>query len=371
MAENNINDNNGDKVKEIDLLELAKKIWDRRRMVIKWCAVGAVIGIIVAFSIPKTYVASVKLAPEKNDGKSASASLGALAPMAGVSIGNSGSDAIYPKLYPDIVQSVPFCTSLFNVPLVNAKGDKHFTVAEYFENETRSPWWNAILGAPGKLLGVLRSKDDNVKEVKNHKLNTFRLTAKESGLVGALQGTISTDVDMKTNVVTISVKTQDPMVSALLADTVVSRLQEYVTAYRTDKARKDLEYIEKLNEEARADYYAAQQKLANYLDTHQGMVLYSAQTTRDRLENEATLAFNLFNQTSQQLQVAKAKVQEDTPVYARIMPATVPISAAGPRKTMILAVYIFLAFIAASAWILVVDPLRKKQRQNSAAQDKE
>lgn len=371
MTENNINDNNSDKVKEIDLLELAKKIWDRRRMVIKWCAVGAVIGIIVAFSIPKTYVTSVKLAPEKNDGKSASANLGALAAMAGVSIGNSGSDAIYPKLYPDIVQSVPFCTSLFNVPLVNAKGDKHFTVAEYFENETRSPWWNAILGAPGKLLGVLRSKDDNVKEVKNHKLNTFRLTAKESGLVGALQGTISTDVDMKTNVVTISVKTQDAMVSALLADTVVSRLQEYVTAYRTDKARKDLEYIEKLNEEARADYYAAQQKLANYLDTHQGMVLYSAQTTRDRLENEATLAFNLFNQTSQQLQVAKAKVQEDTPVYARIMPATVPISAAGPRKTMILGVFIFLAFLAASAWILVVDPLRKKQRQNSAAQDKE
>lgn len=371
MTENNINDNNSDKVKEIDLLELAKKIWDRRRMVIKWCAVGAVIGIIVAFSIPKTYVTSVKLAPEKNDGKSASANLGALAAMAGVCIGNSGSDAIYPKLYPDIVQSVPFCTSLFNVPLVNAKGDKHFTVAEYFENETRSPWWNAILGAPGKLLGVLRSKDDNVKEVKNHKLNTFRLTAKESGLVGTLQGTISTDVDMKTNVVTISVKTQDAMVSALLADTVVSRLQEYVTAYRTDKARKDLEYIEKLNEEARADYYAAQQKLANYLDTHQGMVLYSAQTTRDRLENEATLAFNLFNQTSQQLQVAKAKVQEDTPVYARIMPATVPISAAGPRKTMILGVFIFLAFLAASAWILVVDPLRKKQRQNSAAKEKE
>lgn len=370
MTENNINDNNGDNVKEIDLLELAKKIWDRRRMVIKWCAVGAVIGIIVAFSIPKTYVTSVKLAPEKNDGKSASANLGALAAMAGVSIGNSGSDAIYPKLYPDIVQSVPFCTSLFNVPLVNAKGDKHFTVAEYFENETRSPWWSAILGAPGKLLGALRSNDDE-KENKNHKLNTFRLTAKESGLVSALQGTISTDVDIKTNVVTISVKTQDPMVSALLADTVVSRLQEYVTAYRTDKARKDLEYVEKLNEEARADYYAAQQKLANYLDTHQGMVLYSAQTTRDRLENEATLAFNLFNQTSQQLQVAKAKVQEDTPVYARIMPATVPIRAAGPKKIMILGVFIFLAFLAASAWILVVDPLRKKQRQNSAAQDKE
>lgn len=371
MTENNINDNNGDKVKEIDLLELAKKIWDRRRMVVKWCAVGAVVGIIIAFSIPKTYVTSVKLAPEKNDGKSASANLGALAAMAGVSIGSSGSDAIYPRLYPDIVQSVPFCTSLFNVPLVNAKGDKHFTVAEYFENETRSPWWNAILGAPGKLLGALGSKDDDGKEVKNHKINTFRLTPKEAGLVGALQGTISTDVDMKTNVVTISVKTQDPMVSALLADTVVSRLQEYVTAYRTDKARKDLAYVEKLNEEARADYYAAQQKLANYLDTHQGMVLYSAQTTRDRLENEATLAFNLFNQTSQQLQVAKAKVQEDTPVYARIMPATVPIGAAGPRKMMILASCIFLAFLGASAWILVVDPLRKKQRQNSAAQDKE
>lgn len=122
-------------------------------------------------------------------------------------------------------------------------------------------------------------------------------------------------------------------------------------------------YIEKLNNEAKEAYYAAQQKYANYLDTHQGMVMYSAQTMRDRLENEATLAFNLFNQTSQQLQMAKAKVQEQTPVYATITPATVPLRPSAPRKMLILVGFVMLAFFACVGWILVVEPLKNKYKE--------
>lgn len=66
----------------------------------------------------------------------------------------------------------------------------------------------------------------------------------------ALNKRVTATVDQKTNVVTISVLMQDPLISAVLADTVVSRLQDYVTQYRTNKSRKDLEYAETLNEEA-------------------------------------------------------------------------------------------------------------------------
>ncbi len=78
---------------------------------------------------------------------------------------------------------------------------------------------------------------------------------------------------------------------------------------------------------------------------------------RERLENEAALAFNLFNQTAQQVQKAQAKVQENTPVYAIITPATVPVRAASPRKALILVGFTFLAFVACAAWILFLQPM--------------
>ncbi|MBD5322888.1 MAG: chain-length determining protein [Bacteroides sp.] len=352
QEDKDIKDYNSDE-EEIDLLELGIKLWNNRKKILTWCAAGALIGLVVAFSIPREYQTAVKLAPESTDGKSSSASLGALASMAGLSFGSSGGrDAVYPQLYPDVVSSVPFLTSLFNVE-VETKKDEKFTVKQYLEEETRSPWWSTIIGFPRAVLGMLLSKDD---EPADHTLDNFQLTGDENLLVQVLSNRIKASVDQKTMVVSIDVTMQDPLVSAILADTVVSRLQEYVTDYRTNKARKDLEYAEKLNAEAQQEYYKAQQKLADYTDRNQGIATQSARITQDRLTNEANLAFNLYNQTAQQVQQAKAKVQETTPVYAIVIPPTVPIRPASPRKGMILVGFVFLAFASCSAWILFVQP---------------
>ena len=92
-------------------------------------------------------------------------------------------------------------------------------------------------GCAGKIIGLLKA-DEEVEE--GHKLNNFQLTKDEADLVEALSKRVTANVDQKTSVVTIDVKMQDPLVSAMLADTVVTRLQEYVTSYRTNKARRTL-----------------------------------------------------------------------------------------------------------------------------------
>ena len=145
MTQQNDNiDNMPNQEEEIDLLELARKLWDSRRMLIRWGIAGAVIGLIVAFSIPREYTTTIKLAPEANDGKAASGGLGALASMAGISMGTGGgADAVYPQLYPDVVSSVPFVVGLFDVNLVDKEGNAT-TVRQYLEEDTSAPWWSAI-----------------------------------------------------------------------------------------------------------------------------------------------------------------------------------------------------------------------------------
>lgn len=355
-------DGRHDEEQEIDLLELAMKLWRQKKKIGMWCLIGAVVGLIVAFSIPREYTTAVKLAPEAGSGQKVSGSLGAMAAMVGIGgAAQAGADAVSPTLYPDVVSSVPFLVGLFNVPVEDIDGTEKVTLREYVEEDLKSPWWSAVIGLPFKLIGMLRSSDE--EENTGKKTDTFHLTKKENDIVVALQHRISASVDTKTSVITISVMMQDPLVSATLADTVVNRLQAYITDYRTNKARKDLEYAEILNKEAQDNYYKAQQKYADYLDRNNGLILHSAQTTRERLQNEATLAFNLYNQTAQQVQVAKAKVQENTPVYATVTPATVPIKPTSPRKPLILVGFIFLAFVACSAWILYGKPLIEEMKQ--------
>lgn len=356
---------------EIDLLELARKLWANRKTIFKWAGIGAIVGLVVAFSIPKEYTTTVKLAPEFDESKGGANGLGALAAKAGVGGASKSTEAVYPQLYPDIVASIPFAVGLFDVPVTDKKGEMKTTVREYLTEETRSPWWSAVTALPGKAIGAVMSIFSEKEEEGegDGKPDTFRLTREESEIVDALMARITADVDTKTSVITLDVVMQDPMVSALLADTVVERLKAYVTEYRTNKAREDLKYVRKLNAEAKAEYYKAQQRYANYLDKNQGIVLRSGRTEQERLANEASLAFNLYNNTAQRLQAAQAKVQEITPVYTVVQPATVALRASKPSKALILIGFVFLACLGASAWILfgksMVEDFRAKKNETA------
>lgn len=355
---------------EIDLVEIICRIWEQRKKILIWCGCAAILGLVVAFSIPKEYSSYVTLVPESQDSPSGGA-LGGLAALAGINKGANGEDAMLPEVYPDIISSVPFQLALLDIPLTNSTGSQKFTLEEFITNDIKSPWWSSIIGLPGTILSLLKSSDESDTSIDTGDSGgPIKITEEQEGLIGYIGEAVSASVDQKTSIIYISVTTQDPVVAATLADTVANRLQEFIISYRTQKARQDLEFTEKLNDEAKQKYYAAQQKYANYLDSHQGLVLYSAQTMRDRLENEATLAFNVYNQTSQRLELAKAKVQEQTPVFATIEPAIVPIRASKPRKPLILIAFVFLGFAASVSWIIFAEPFiatfRRKLKHSEA-----
>ena len=357
---------------EIDLLELAGKVWAERRLVLKWCGIAVVVALIVGFSIPKEYTTTVMLAPEVEGGSRSLGGLSALAGMAGINV-NAGesSDALYPELYPDIVSSVGFTTELFPVFVEDEEGELKTTLYNYLKEEQRSPWWSAILSFPFKCIGWITSLfRDEEEENVGQGIDPFRLTKDETGVVKILNERISVSVDKKTSVITLSVTMQDPLISATMTDTVMQKLQNYITEYRTNKARHDLDFTQKLYDEAQKKYYVAQQAYADYVDMNQNISLRSVQTRQERLQNEMNLAYNLYNQTAQQLQLAKAKVQENTPVYTIVQAATVPLKASKPSKLMILVGFVFLAGVISVGWILFGKGLWSSLKQSIHSEEK-
>ena len=240
-------------VQEIDLIEVARKIWAKRKLVFKNCCIAAVVGVIVAFSIPKEYETKVTLAPEIASGKNGlSGSLGSLASLAGINLGNMTSeDAISPELYPDILKSTPFLVELFNVQVETKKGDLKTTLYDYMDEHQKSPWFGYVISAPFDALGwVVSLFKDDPEDADSANVDYFDLTLKQAKIAKSIQKSIIASVDKKSGVITLKIYMQDPLISAALADTVKDKLQQYIINYRTNKARKDLLFTEKMYEEA-------------------------------------------------------------------------------------------------------------------------
>lgn len=374
MEEKKINPNTADaavqdqqQYEEIDLMELLRKLLGNWKTIVKWCCIAGVAGLVVAFSIPKQYTVTSKLAPEIVS--KTNSSLSSLASLAGVNLNSmSTSDAVYPELYPEIVSSTPFVTELFSVPVAvqtRRDGLVETDLYGYLRDYTRSPWWNAVFSAPFKLLGWVMGlfRDEPQEEEGYSELDPSALTDEQERIAKAIRESVSLVIDSKNSMITLSVSAQDPKVATDLSEEVISRLEKYVSDYRTEKSRKDLDYYEQLYDEARNDYYAAQQRYANYVDANQNVVLQSVMTEQDRLRNEMQLAYNLYNTCAQQVQMAKAKVQQETPVCVVLEPPVLPTKASKPSKAMTLVAFVFLGACLSGVWVLFGKDCVSKFRQ--------
>ena len=79
--------------------------------------------------------------------------------------------------------------------------------------------------------------------------------------------------------------------------------------------------------------------------------------------NEMQLAYGIYTQLAQQKEIARAKVQERTPVYTVMQPAVVPRLAAGPRKLFILVGFLFLTVFGHVAWLITGASLKSAVRK--------
>ena len=334
----------------IDWMEILRKIIAIRKTLYKAAGVGVILGIIIALSIPKQYTVTVTLSPEMGGDKAG----GGLASLASSFLGGSNSnspDALNATLAPDIVASTPFILELFNTKVQTLDGKLDTTLVAYLD-EQKQPWWGYIKAAPGMAIGAIKSlfaeETDTVTT-----LNPFQLTEKEASKVEGIKQAITTEVDNKTAMTTLTVTLQDPKVTAIVADSVVAKLQQYIIDYRIKKAKEDCAYLEQLYKERQQEYYDAQSKYAHYFDSNRNIALQSVRAEQERLQNDMNLAYQVYSQVAQQLQVARAKIQEEKPVFAVVEPATVPLQPSGTSRKMILVGIVFLAVCGTGAWKLI------------------
>lgn len=335
---------------EIDLIALFRKLYINRKNIYKAVGIGIAAGIIIGFSLPRTYQVDVNLSPES--GVSATGGLSGIASMFGLGSASAGfgEDALTFNMFPEIVKTNPFALEMLQIPIQTQKGDC-VILYDYLDTE-KKPWWSHIMEAPRMLVEGIKSlfKEEQKDSVKV--IDPFRLTPEQNGRIGMLKKILEVETDKKSNMTKVTVSLQDPLAAAIVADSAVHKLQEYITDYRTRKAKQDYDFQLSLCEQYKKEYFEAQQEYAKFADANRNVILQTVTSEKERLQKNLTLAEQIYSQSMGQLQVLRGKVQEAKPVFAVVEPATVPLVPASPKKMLIIIAFAFLAFVFEFAWIL-------------------
>lgn len=339
----------------IDLREVFKTVWSKKKLFVKVWIVTFVLSCAYILPIPRTYTSDLSLAPELG-GQSGEGSLADLASTFGFNMNNVQThDAFHPELYPDLIATNPFIVDLFDVRVKTIDGEIDTDYYTYLTKHQAKTFYKIPFNWLKKQIRNLVSPKEERPSSGGSggsRFNPFMLSEETNQVVEMVRSLISCSVDKKTFVITISVEDQDPLICAAMADSVRVRLQDFITKYRTSKARIDMNYYKQLTDSAQTEYQTALAKYSAYSDAHQNSILQAFLSERDELENEVGMRLNAYTTMAAQYEAAKAKVQESTPAFTVLKPASVPIKAARPKRMIFVAAMLVLVTMGTTAYLL-------------------
>ncbi len=350
---------------EIDLIELACKMWVNRSLILKIAGVFAVLGLLVAVFSKNVYTASCDLVPQSSN-SSSSSKMSSLAALAGINL-NQMQDVktLSPYVYENIVNSTTFRKELMNVGLDYEKAGRPVSFLEYNTSEefNKASVGDYIakytIGLPFVILNAIRGEqpEPDYSALENGGSDGPRietLTKDEYECGQKLSQCLSISLDDKKGYITITANMAEPLVAAQLAQAALTQLQRYITEFKIEKVQSNLDFVQERYDEAKRDFEDVQVRRAKFRDANRGMSKHQALVEQDKLDAEYTLAMNLYGELATQLEQAKINVKETIPILTVVNPVTVPYKKSKPRRSMILFGFVFLGIVAGMGAVLML-----------------
>ena len=337
---------------EIDIVELIKKMWLNRKLIIKVTLAFMVLGLLAAIFGSKEFTASCDIVPQTSGGSSSQMS--SLARLAGISI-PQGQEVkmLSPYVYENLLKSTKFRKELMQKEIYFEKAGRPVSIFEYYTSEEfNKPTVidyikKYTIGLPGVIIGAIRGEQPEADYSSlNESATNIETTSKdEYNVIQMLKNVITIELDDKKGFVTISVVMPEPMAAAQLAQATVDLLQQYITVFKIEKEQSNLDFIQERYDEVKRDFEEIQARRARYRDANQNTIKNFARVELERIEAEYQLTMNVYGELAMQLEQAKIKVKETTPILTIVNPVTVPYKKSGPGIIKIMLAFTFVGLM--------------------------
>jgi len=285
-------------------------------------ASSMLLAAIVVAGIPKEYSAQVKIADEHKD---TDLLLGLNSFQSWAKTAMKGHHGIrLPEAYHKLVMTRDFAEEMSRVKVEGYGMDYYHYTLEHYER----PWWK----------NIFRHQPDSLEEhAQIIDIINKRIRAKSSITYG------TTDIQVTDN---------DPVVAAMMVDSVRAHLQQHMSAFSRQTALYDLETAKVKATEAESRYKTARDEYSHYVDTHNDPLSGIPSSAEDQLLKEYEAAFSAYEKACNQLIRAQALVDKFSFTFVVLTNATVPRSPTSPSQFGYVLSFMFIGLVL-TAWVVL------------------
>ncbi|MCC5937198.1 MAG: hypothetical protein JJU34_07940 [Lunatimonas sp.] len=306
-------------------------------------------GLILYLGTPTEYKVEVKLLPEaaNRDSNDLLRQLGGGAgALMGGGLARSQNELIDPILYNEILASTPFLFNLLEDTYKHSEFGE-MTLREFYDNHKKDDIFTLIKRYTIQLPSQFNRKPHGLSDEELRRVfeDEGILQSSDARAVGDLKDKFAISYKPNLGLVSFSVTFYDRSMAKQLAEKATQSIIEYLVEYKAGKAGQNLNFVQKRHDEAKALFFKSQEALATFRDANFNIQSSSYKIREERLVAEFNQATSLYNTLIQQLEMAKVKLQEETPVFSVIEPAIMPRAKFKPNGLLISAAAIFLAVI--------------------------
>lgn len=364
MQKNNTDTTQQPEEREIDLIDLIRKLWLERMFILKVTGVFILLGLLTALTGAKEYTASCQFVPQTSKNANNS-SMARLASLAGINMGSlaTGEQLLSPLVYPNVLNSIAFKRDLLQTQIRINGEEEPITLLTYLSDKKYRKFsltgtiLKYTVGLPGLIVHAIKGEPEEQETIADEPFVV--LTKEEYTAVRALESVIGIEVEEKKGYIALSAQMPEPYAAAQVAESALELLQKYITEFKVDKVQSNLEFIQERYDELKKEYEEIQEQRAAYKDANQGISTSRARTNLEKLDNQYNLAYSIYSEMATQLEQAKIQVKETTPILTVIDPVSMPIKPSKPRKMMIFVGFTFLGGVAACGYVLIAPTLRE------------
>jgi uncharacterized protein involved in exopolysaccharide biosynthesis len=317
---------------EVRLIDVVLVLVRHSRLLFAILIGVTLIGSTYAITAPNEYRSTGVVLRESPD-QGAPALSGGLSSLSGLGLnfGSLGKDGLGPEAYPDVLKSREVRLTIARDSFYIPEYGRPTTFVDYYKNR------GGLLIFIGDIVGAITGGNADKKGADQRGRDRV-IEVKASEYVGGL---IGSSVNEESGLLLISATTEWPEVSATLAEKAIEHLSTRVRQVRTKKAQENYEFILERYQEAEDELYEAEDSLADFTKSNQGMSLPSLEVQRQRLQRQVQFKSELFRNLQSQKTKAELDLQKQSPVLTVVDPPAVPIRPSAPSRLLIVFLSVF------------------------------
>jgi uncharacterized protein involved in exopolysaccharide biosynthesis len=347
---------------EVSLMDALLVVVRNKRVIFRTVLVFVVLGLTYSLLSSDEYTASADVIREtESEVPNIGGGLSALQGL-GINLG-AVSGGLNPEAFPQILRSrevrLAIATDTFSFP----GEDGPSTLLSHVDQPpgTVETIIEYTLKLPGKIADAVKGEAGDEGRSGAPPIPT----EEEEEVLQVLEEMISTSVDDDTGIMTMRVTTEDPQLSAQIAQSVITHLTQRVRSIRTEKVQQRLEFVEKRFGEVEDELESAEDRLAKFLERNQNPTTARLRFQRDRLQRQVRFKEQLYGELQSQLTQVRLEYQRKQPVVTVVENPVPPLKPTGPSGIVILVVTSILGLVVGTVLAFL------KALLANAAQEKE